>query len=280
MESILDIIQKRHSVRSYSDREIEKNKIIELQQYFNSNRKGPFGSSVRFQLVNASSYNEDELKKFGTYGMIRGARSYIVGTVLPNDYALEDFGYCMEKNILRAIGLGLGTCWLGGSLNRRTFAETMGIRKDEIIAAVTPVGYPEPGSKGTLVSRMIVFGIGSKKRKAFEDIFYNTDGKPLTSKNCENYTAALEAVRLGPSAGNLQPWRIVKENDKFNFHFYMEENTAYNKSRDVHLQNIDMGIAMCHFELAAKELNLKGKWEIDKPLIDMNRLKYTVSWMG
>jgi len=34
------------------------------------------------------------------------------------DKNLEDFGYLMEEAILFATGLGLGTCWLGGSFTK------------------------------------------------------------------------------------------------------------------------------------------------------------------
>ncbi len=46
------------------------------------------------------------------------------------------------------------------------------------------------------------------------------------------------------------------------------------------MQRLDMGIAMCHFELAARELGLSGKWlhampDITKP---DDLTKYVVSW--
>ena len=68
-------------------------------------------------------------------------------------------------------------------------------------------------------------------------------------------------VRLAPSAGNKQPWRILKEKDNNIFHFYwvIGKNINYNK-----LHKIDMGIAVCHFDLMVKELGLKGNWIIRK----------------
>jgi hypothetical protein len=41
-----------------------------------------------------------------------------------------------------------------------------------------------------------------------------------------------------------------------------------------------MGIAMCHFELAAQELGLQGSWFIDEPkLMVPEGTEYTVSWI-
>ncbi|GAH86127.1 unnamed protein product, partial [marine sediment metagenome] len=44
---------------------------------------------------------------------------------------------------------------------------------------------------------------------------------------------------------------------------------------------LDVGIAVCHFDLSAKELEMKGKWEFEEPTIHRpNGLKYIVSWIG
>ena len=44
------------------------------------------------------------LKNLGTYGIIKGARQFIIGTVKKQPKAIEDYGYCMENNILTATG--------------------------------------------------------------------------------------------------------------------------------------------------------------------------------
>jgi hypothetical protein len=43
-----------------------------------------------------------------------------------------------------------------------------------------------------------------------------------------------------------------------------------------------MGIAMCHFEMTAGELGLKGKWDIKEPMIEKpaTLCEYTASWIG
>ena len=48
------------------------------------------------------------------------------------------------------------------------------------------------------------------------------------------------------------------------------------------MQRIDMGIAMCHFELAAKDCGLSGKWVIDVPeAIQPDSLtSYVVTWIS
>jgi hypothetical protein len=93
-------------------------------------------------------------------------------------------------------------------------------------------------------------------------------------------------VRLGPSASNHQPWRVVKEGK--NWHFYLKRTPGYNErllvklSGTADLQRIDMGIAMCHFDLTARELGLTGQWVEEEPDIDrpFELLEYTATWQG
>ena len=83
-------------------------------------------------------------------------------------------------------------------------------------------------------------------------------------------------VRLAPSAGNKQPWRIVKESDRNVFHFYIIEVTgAY-----AVFPPVDIGIAVCHWELTAEELGIKGEWEFSQPDIPSEGYVYKISWNG
>jgi hypothetical protein len=46
----------------------------------------------------------------------------------------------------------------------------------------------------------------------------------------------------------------------------------------IDLQRVDMGIAMCHFELGARETGLSGTWEVGNPDLDMGNAEYIVTW--
>lgn len=279
MENAIDLIKARHSVRNYSNRPIEKDKIDEIENYLRNNVQGPLGSKVRFELIDAGAYAESELRELGTYGFIKGARYYIAGVTGSASAAMEDFGYCMEKNILFATGLGLGTCWLGGSLNRSTFSQKMNAGDGELLPAVTPIGYEE--GKRTLKDRFIRLAVGAKNRKKPEELFFDhSNREPLDLNSIAQYSAALEAVRIAPSASNKQPWRIIKGQGN-EYHFYMDENVAYNTAfKNIPIQNLDMGIAMCHFELACAEPGLSGSWRIEDPALESGNWKYIVSRAG
>jgi hypothetical protein len=91
-------------------------------------------------------------------------------------------------------------------------------------------------------------------------------------------------VRWAPSASNKQPWRIVKDGNLW--HFYLQRTRSYPPSlaskllKIADLQRVDMGIAMCHFDLTAKELGLIGKWTIQELAIEKpdELTEYTLSW--
>jgi nitroreductase len=88
-------------------------------------------------------------------------------------------------------------------------------------------------------------------------------------------------VRIGPSASNRQPWRVVRETDRDVFHFYISRTLGYaEKFLGVSLQDIDMGIAMCHFEVALQEMNQKGSWQNMQFAPPQGGLEYIVSWIG
>lgn len=279
MESVMDVIEKRYSVRNYSNRPIEKDKIRQIEAYLINNTRGPLGSKVRFELIDATDYAPEDLKRFGTYGFILGPRVFIAGVVKSGATSMEDFGYCMEKNILFVTSLGLGTCWLGGTLNRSTFSEKMNAAEDDLLPAVTPVGYAEDNK--SLRERVIRFAVGAKNRKPPEELFFDQSNRvPLDLDFLGQYKDVLGAVRIAPSASNKQPWRIIKGSGN-NYHLYMKEDAAYNATfKNIKIQNLDMGIAMCHFELAATGFGLAGVWKIENPSLEAGELKYIVSWVG
>ena len=139
--AITEIIRERFSCRSYLDRPIEEAKQQRLREMMESLRAGPFGSPLRFQLAAAGEEDRNSLRGLGTYGFIKGASGFIIGATRPAPMNLEDYGYALERLVLLATELGLGTCWLGGSFTRSGFARKIGAAKDEQIPAVASIGY-------------------------------------------------------------------------------------------------------------------------------------------
>ena len=105
-------------------------------------------------------------------------------------------------------------------------------------------------------------------------------------------------MRTAPSATNKQPWRIVRigrpdggpvggHGGGHDWHFHLVRTKGYGKGSTVFtvlriadLQRVDLGIAMCHFELVARESGLDGSWVVDDPGLDLPGpgIEYTATW--
>jgi nitroreductase len=272
------VIRRRVSVRTYKKGKLPE-EVREQMAAFLEEISGPFQPKVRLKLVDAAPGNGSKEYKLGTYGVIRGASAFIAGAVEKGDRYLEQYGYVMEKAILHATSLGLGTCWLGGTFNKSEFAKAIGLCENEILPAVTPIGYAE--EKRSLVDAALRFTAGSKHRKKWEELFF--DGsftKSIREEAAAKDYLPLEMVRLAPSASNKQPWRIVREHG--NYHLYLQHAKGYSNALGFDIQKIDMGIAMCHFELAMLEIGEKGNWSVKPPETGKlpENTEYVASWIS
>ena len=137
-------------------------------------------------------------------------------------------------------------------------------KNDEVMPAVTPLGFA--AEKRSIREGMMRKGLKSDSRLPFEQLFFQDDfHKPLNQAASGIWNLPLEMVRLAPSATNKQPWRAVAEKDRV--HFYEKKTKGYAKESTGDIQKVDLGIALCHFEIAAEESRLKGRFIQTDPRI-------------
>lgn len=268
-----DVIKLRRSVRSYTDAPISKEIKEKIDAYILT-IESPFPTKTTFKFIEAAL--EPNGLKLGTYGMIKGASSFIGAVVPDTPFGVEALGYEFEQLILFLTTLDLGTCWLGGTFNRGEFQKVMGAADSMLFPAVSPVGYFE---KKSLKEKLVRSFIKADARKPWVTLFFDGDfSSPLTEAAAGAYAFPLEMVRLGPSASNKQPWRIVKAGEFY--HFYEYKIPGYSSAFTFDMQAIDMGIAACHFRLAAIEKGLKGIFVLgDAPLVECpENVIYKFSW--
>jgi len=282
---VTELIRQRFSCRTYQERPIEPGLRGRLTEFISSVNRGPFGNPARFKLIAASEGDRRALRRLGTYGFIKGATGFIAGATFEGEMFQEDYGYMLECLILYATDLGLGTCWLGGTFTKSSFARKIALRQGEIMPCVSSVGYI--AERPRAVERIIRRGANADRRKPWERLFFEGDfGEAMERENAGDYAQPLEMVRLGPSASNRQPWRVVRQGS--DYHFFLQRAPNYKQRRMVRLftvadlQRVDMGIAMCHFELSARERGLSGRWERAQPGIELpdELVEYSVSWLG
>ncbi len=248
-------IRTRRSVRTYEPKPLSgahKEKVLAYMQALSN----PFNKEVIIRITESSIETGGE--RLGTYGMIKGAKSYIGAIITDEALVLEALGYSFEKLVLYATSLGLGTCWLGGTFDKSKFAASMGVKEKQMLPIVSPIGYPAKQKR--FMETIVRATAHSDRRKDWGELFFENDfAVPLAQSKAGDYGFALEMVRLAPSASNQQPWRVVKKANAF--HFYELKSKRNESMLGFDIQRIDLGIAACHFHLAAQERGLSGRFE-------------------
>jgi nitroreductase len=269
LQNIEHLIRSRKSVRTYNSKAIEPEKKKMLVDFMNDHSIGIFGNKTDFFWIDADA-GEFKNVKLGTYGVISGTKYFIAGKIKPSEKNFEDFGYCMEQFMLFCTQLNIGTCWLGGTYKKTAFSTAIDLKPEEIIPAVTPLGYFD--GKKSMIDKLFRYGAGSDNRKTFDELFFsNTFSQKLSEDERSRFDFCLEMLRHAPSASNKQPWRLVLKDNVF--HFFLKRTANYNNMiKHSDLQRIDMGIAISHFEMSLSEKNIAHRWYVEDPKLELENL--------
>lgn len=260
-------IEKRRSVRTFKDEKIVGDLRLEIENFLVELEK-EYSGKYKFPIIDSNISG-----KVGTYGVIKGANTYI-GGVLLKEGNLVELGFLFEKIIIFLTSLDIGTCWLGGTFKRSEFFKAMNLKEEERLLVMTPIGFIE--EKMSFKEKSMRTLAKSDKRLDFDELFFNESLEPLDLYNLSDFKKALDMVRIGPSASNKQPWRIVKV-DK-NFHFYLQRTKNYAKSLDYDIQMIDMGIAMYHFQHTLEKNGINGNFTVLKKPREYKDFEYISTW--
>ena len=271
---VVETINKRHSTRSFEHKNLSLEDREKLLKYIPS-LSNPFGADVKFHIAEKQLASNGE--KLGTYGIIKGASTFLGVSISKNKFGLLAAGYEFENLILYATNMGLATVWLAATFSRKDFIKAMHIDENDQFIAISPVGYP--AKKLTIQDKLMRKALKSSTRKPWQDIFfYENFNTALTSEIAGSYATALEMLRLAPSATNAQPWRVIKSNNMYHFYITYKSNTS---EKAAYIKQVDLGIALSHFHQTTLELNLNGYFkQFDN--IDINAPKdfhYIISWI-
>ncbi len=158
----------------------------------------------------------------------------------------ETLGFYGERLVLRAVQLGLGTCWVASTYDRAS--TRVDISDGEKLHDVVPLGYAP--AKQPLMQRTIRNRIRGRS-KANRDLYrgpYSLEQAPQWIQ------AAIQAVQLAPSAVNEQPVVFTQDSPA------APVKAVFSHKR-LPLVHTDMGIAKLHFQLAAAAHGVEGTWE-------------------
>ncbi len=210
---ILKIMEERHSVRQYKDVAIEDEKRNILNSLANL-------CSAKSGLTIKIVYDEPDGfdSKLAHYGNLKGVKNYIaLFGVKGMDEAV---GYYGEELVLKAQELGLNTCWVYLTFNRKAVKRLAGV--NEILYCVIALGYGE--TQGV-----------PHKNKPVEKLTEIKGDVP------EGFYDGVKAALLAPTATNQQKFKIKSVNGK----------VSVVKNGIGFCMDIDLGIVKYHFEKAS-----------------------------
>jgi len=244
MTGIEELVRRRRSVRTYEARPVSPEDRAALEEFL-ADSTNPLGIPVEFRLLEGRGAGL-------TCPVITGGEELLwLGAAVPRVPGAEEAcGYALEAAILFAQSLGLGTLWVGGTFDRAGFEKKMAFSPNKMMPCVTPLGHP--AGKMALKEVLMRKSIRADTRLDFGAVFFDREfGLPLTEAAAGELALPLECVRLGPSAVNRQPWRVLVRDRAL--HFYRKGPRVTEPGHSGSMQKVDLGIALCHFELAARE---------------------------
>jgi len=217
----LEAMQKRHSVRDYDDRPIEKETVDKLQNVIDE-INAESGFHIQLVLDEPEAFNEEHL----SYGRIHGAKNYIA-LIGPDDQELEEkCGFYGERILLEAVKLGLDTCWVGSTYKK--MASAVDIKDGERFLLIIAIGYG------------LNDGVPHKS-KSIDDTLISESERP------DWFIKGGEAALLAPTAMNQQKFQFVLH----------DGNKVEAKTYRAYFCKTDLGIAKYHFEVGAGKDNFE-----------------------
>ena len=224
--AIEEAIRTRHSVRQYTDKPIEADKLAAIRTLIDQCNRD---SGLHIQLAT----NEPQAFSQGLakYGKFSGISNYLC-MVGPKG-ADEQVGYQGERLVLAMQQMGLNSCWVALTFKNTKQAYTLA--EGEKLYLVIPFGYGMPTA-------------GDHKRKSIGEVARTSDGREMP----QWFRRGVEFALLAPTAINQQKFRFTL------LHGGVVRAEAGHTLLNS-LTRIDLGIAKLHFELGAGTDNFS--WE-------------------
>lgn len=212
---MMQAIRERHSVRSYTTAKIEPEKRERLQAVIDAcNTEGGLNLFIRYD--DPEGFDS----RMAHYGNFRNVANYIV-LAGPKDRDIDEAcGYYGERVVLEAQMLGLNTCWVALTFNRKMVQKL--IPADQKLCMVIALGYGE--NQGS-----------AHKGKSLDQVVVSKGTMP------DWFRKGAEAALLAPTAVNQQKFEMgVKDGEPV---IRVSGHGAYTKT--------DLGIVKYHFEAAS-----------------------------
>jgi nitroreductase len=146
---VFTAIKNRRSIRSYSEKPIEKQKLMKVLEAVRLSPSAGNRQPWRFIVITDPKVKERLRESYNRDWFI-SAPVIIVACALPKEawvrsdgeeYWKVDVAIAMQDLVLVAWEEGLGSCWIA-AFNEKEARRALGIQKNVRVVAMTPLGYP------------------------------------------------------------------------------------------------------------------------------------------
>ena len=228
-------IFKRKSIRNYDSASIAQNRLEEISQKLGALKPISADVKTEFKIISPDQVTRKGLNK---------APNYIAAFSEAKGAYKANVGFMLQQMDLYFSATGIGSCWLG----------IPQLTKD--VAASSSLEF------------VILMSFGNSKETLYRTSVSEFKRKPLREiTNIEGADELLEPARLAPSAINLQNWYFT--GDKNLIHAYSAKPGFLRSIVGGSYFPVNVGIALCHLQLAAEHLGWKAKIVFEKGK-DMN----------
>ncbi|WP_150526911.1 nitroreductase family protein [Roseibium sediminis] len=269
-----DLMRARVSCRSFQNRDLsdEHREMLKELAHTYSRQENCIGSHpIRLEYLAAP---------LTVWPVVR-ANEFLVA-VAERDYheeAVMDIGRCLQKVVIEATRMGLGTCWIGPGADPSSIAKHMGTRFDparDHVICVCAIGYAS-WYKPLLLR---VAARSHKLRKALGELFYtDLDCSESMDPKAEVYAEfgrCFEACRWSPSSFNAQTTRavtVIEEGRLVRMDFCVATKSRY-------YAIVALGIWLANWEYGCDTLGIGGNMTTISTLDDQrpDLPRYVISW--
>jgi nitroreductase len=253
---LFDLMRSRRSCRSFQTRKLTDADFDEFMGYVKLHSEAPkVGKSpVRFEYVSAPL----------TVWPTVNATQFLVG-IAPKKYdhiAVIDVGRSLQKIVMDATRMGLGTCWIGPGADHASIMKELGDRfneEEDHIICVCAVGY----RSGYIPLFIRVFNAQFYRRRPLSSLFFAdpqlTEPLNLEAEPFNRFGRNFEICQWAPSSYNGQTTRCVAVTDgSDNVKPCLERFDFYEFIESRYYAPVALGIWIANWEMGCDALGIHG----------------------
>lgn len=155
MKDLIDVIKSRKTIRSYTDKKVERDLLLKLMEAAKHAPTGMNNQNRRFTIIE----NTEIIKKFEReiesalnredYSLFNTPVFLIVSVPRDSENGLADTAVALQNTYLACTYYGLGCCWINQLKHCydvkeiRELLTQVNIPEDEIVYGAMTIGYPK-----------------------------------------------------------------------------------------------------------------------------------------